>query len=313
MEAVKWCGWILGACSLAASVNAAHVPQGVFSEESMQAALASPEPAIRAIAQVSQPGGSLSALQVRDWHSRWLQTRPDGATRAMLARHACNRSDAWRRLCVDADLWQDWVAHEPGNAQPWLLQAWLAQQQDDEEALQRALEKVADCDYIDLGSRQDLALSRRWAESMLGPHTPSGELAMHALGSWLAFVQPMQTYTALCPTGRGEPVRMERRELCQQVAEWMIDSPDGSILLSLVGYPIAIAYAETNDERRELLAARHLQEELFHASIADERMRFDPDNGIPDYVDDYVQLVIKHGERQAIIDWLALKPEAAAQ
>lgn len=86
-----------------------------------------------------------------------------------------------------------------------------------------------------------------------------------------------------------------------------------SMLLPLVGHPIAVAYANSADDRQQLEQSRAQIDSLQIAFADDERLRFEPDDGIPDYADDYVQLVIKHGERQAMIDWLALKPEEPAQ
>ncbi|MCB1642330.1 MAG: hypothetical protein KDI37_11400 [Xanthomonadales bacterium] len=296
---------------MTAGANAA--PSNAVSDEAIRSALLSPDAAVQALAWVSLPRDDRSDDQVRAWHQTWITERPDGKTKALLARHACARPGVWQRLCTEMDLWKDWIAHEPGNAQPWMLLAWQAQQNDDTVALQAALDRVARSDHIDTGTRQDLLLARRLSSTVMGGDAPAGELAIHAFGVWLAMVQPMQTYTAVCPTGRGQAIRPDRADLCRQVSGWMIEGREGSMGVAQIGYSIAMAYAESDESRRQLAQERDQLRALQDAFVADERLHFERDDIFPDYADDYLQLIVEHGERQAMIDWLASGPDAQKQ
>ncbi|MCB1626873.1 MAG: hypothetical protein KDI48_04025 [Xanthomonadales bacterium] len=296
---------------MTAGANAA--PSNAGYHEAIRSALLSPDAAVQALAWVSLPWDDRSDDQIRAWHRTWITERPDAKTKALLARHACARTGVWQRLCTEMDLWQDWIAHEPGNAQPWLLLAWQAQQNDDTVALQAALDRVARSDHIDTGTRQDLLLARRLSSTVMGGDAPAGELAIHAFGVWLAMVQPMQTYTAVCPTGPGQAVRPDRADLCRQMSGWMIKGREGSMVVAQIGYLIAMAYAESDESRRQLAHERAQLRALQDAFAADERLRFEEDDIFPDYADDYLQLIVEHGERQAMIDWLASAPDAQKQ
>ena len=85
------------------------------------------------------------------------------------------------------------------------------------------------------------------------------------------------------------------------------------MVVAQIGYLIAMAYAESDESRRQLAHERAQLRALQDAFAADERLRFEEDDIFPDYADDYLQLIVEHGERQAMIDWLASAPDAQKQ
>ena len=80
-----------------------------------------------------------------------------------------------------------------------------------------------------------------------------------------------------------------------------------------IGYSIAMAYAESDESRRQLAQERAQLRALQDAFVADERLRVESDDIFPDCADDYLQLIVEHGERQAMIDWLASAPPRQAE
>ncbi len=240
---------------------------------------------------------------------RWSISDPSEDSIRLAAIWTCPREtgSAQRLFCDQQQLLRRWQRVDSDNALLWTLLAARADASGDLAGYQSASKSLLRSDHFNTGYTDALRLLReRMAADHLYAKRPRGDRAMMAVGIALAIQQSFYLdLRELCPTGGpAGPVRTDRMDLCRHTSELMIDS--GGILPAMLGNMVGQAYALDESERALLVEQEAHTRALMAAFRADKRLQAAPTNdGLPNDVDDYLQLVIEHGEREAMIRWLA--------
>ncbi|MCB1607031.1 MAG: hypothetical protein KDI71_08675 [Xanthomonadales bacterium] len=245
---------------------------------------------------------------------QWALSEPSSDSVRLAAIWTCpTREDSiQRRFCDQQRLLERWQQIDPDNALVWATRAARADAEGDLQAFADASDKVMAADHFHNGFPDTLKLFReRMAADKVYAQQPRGDRAIMALGIGLAihnaFYSDLQ---ALCPHGGREPLRTDRAPLCRHLSRLMMASGDG-VLSGMIGNELAQAYTLDDSERRELIEWEAEQRELRTQFSADPLHLMKPtEDGFPDQADDFLQLWIKHGEREAMIRWLATRPAA---
>lgn len=259
-------------------------------------------------------GADSSAVQ--EIGREWSISEPGEDSIRLAAIWTCPREadTPQRAFCDQQQLLQRWQRVDSDNALLWALLAARADASGDLIAFENAGKALMECEQFNDGYTDSLRLLReRMAADHVYAKQPRGDRAMMAVGVALAIPQSyFVDLQRMCPRGRQGPVRADRGELCRHASELMIDS--GGMLTAMLGNMVGQAYA-LDDKQRSLLVEQEAHSRALMAEFtADKRLHAAPSNdGVPNEVDDYLQLVIEHGEREAMIRWLASAEPARSE
>lgn len=210
-----------------------------------------------------------------------------------------------RRFCDQLQLLQRWQRFDSKNAMLWAMLAARADEESDVAAFDSASRSMLSSNHFNSGYTDSLRLIReRMAADSIYAQQPRGDRAMYALGLALAVPLSYGNLPQLCPYGRN-PIRFDRMDFCRHLSAQMTESED-SLLSGVLGNAVAKAYALDDEERARLAEREAVDRSLMTAFHADQRLLAPPGNdGLADDYDDYLQLLITHGAREAMIRWLA--------
>ena len=239
---------------------------------------------------------------------RWALSEPGPEAVKLTAAIAC----AWksgtqqRELCYTHQLLQRWQQLESRNALVWALAAVRADEQGDQIAFQRSEARLLESERFDTAYVAALSAlkSSMSNDPAMSAQTP-GERAIVAFGSAAAIALPSYAdIHRLCPRGE-QPIRLDRSMLCRHLAKLMIEN-SFEMVSALVGNNIARAYAADEQERAAFAEAEARDKALHERFSAHPTITFRANDArLPEAYGPYLQLVIEHGEREAMIRWLA--------